>query len=715
MVTKGNRQRISGDKKFGHQLQDVKRTGLFSSIRTKLIAGFMITIIPIILLGIISYNRSFNSIKDSVTTASFETLKQMRKNIESELSNYEDISMQMILNDDVQYYLLIDHENEIRMMQAYQDVMSFINKYNSINTMISNISLILNEGKSTNTSMFYLPQDAYDQISGSSLAAQVRKRPDKPLWIGWHDEIDQQFYSGKANYGLSLVRPITDIYTGTDRGLLIIDFKEDLIDSVLQEINLGDHSELHLISPDRRDIGFEVTEGTSTRISVSDSGSYLDEMDFFSKITEDEGTFFDQYKGQEYMVIYTRISTKSGDTGYILTGLVPTSNFKAASRSIFTVTAIFTLVAIAFALVIGFVLAVGISKAIDRMQAVMKKVSSGDLTVKMDVIGKDELGLVSGSINSTIDSMRGLISHAANTAMTVIESARTVTNTTSQIAIVSNEIAKTVQQIAEGSSAQASDTEQGTIKMKDLAQKINTVADHTKAIENYSTETIKLTNEGLESVEELESKAKETTEIAKTIITKAKDLNVQSKSIGKIVKVINNIAEQTNLLALNAAIEAARAGEAGKGFTVVSDEIRKLAEQTASATREIAAIVNDTQVQTEQVAESAEASESILRQHNIAVENTLAVFKKISSSMSELNDKVGEIAKSVEEMEKYKESTLSSMYNISAVSEEIAASTEEVSAATQEQLSAIEELASYARHLDETAQNLHESIKMFKT
>jgi methyl-accepting chemotaxis protein len=310
--------------------------------------------------------------------------------------------------------------------------------------------------------------------------------------------------------------------------------------------------------------------------------------------------------------------------------------------------------------------------------------------------------------------MRALIANAAETALTVIKSAQTVASTTDQISIVSQEVTKTVQEISEGSSAQAVDSEQGVSKMKELALKINAVADYAKTIESYSDETIKLTEDGLNSVVDLEGKAKETTGITRTIITDAQELNVHSQSIGKIVKVISNIAEQTNLLALNAAIEAARAGDAGRGFAVVSDEIRKLAEQSASATREIATIIKNTQNQTARVVESAEASENILKSHNIAVENTLAVFKKISSSMVELANKVSEITKGMEDMEKYKESTLSAIHNISSVSQQIAASTEEVSASTQEQLSAIEELTMYAKQLDETANNLNESIKSFK-
>lgn len=697
----------------------LRNTGFFTSIRTKLIAGFMITIIPIVLLGFISYRNAFNSIKDTATKASFETIKQLGKNIEITLSNYEELSTQIMVSEVVQDYLTSNYssgEMTIEKLQIFQKVGTLLNNYTYANKSIDSITLLLEGNESISTSGGILKAGAYEKIKDGGLMAKAKELGGKMFWVGDHNELDQQRTSETRGYGTSVVRLIKDTMMGQTRGLLVVDIKESIIKSLIQEINLGDNSELHLVSPDKRDIAFIINEGTSQTIESNDSNSQIIDKEFYSKIvgSQEEGTFFDKYKGEEYMMIHAKIVTSAGDTGYTLVGLLPTSNFKKAAGSIGTVTIIFTLIAIAIALAIGFYLAIGISKAINRILNLSKKVAAGDLTVKLETISKDELGVLTGSINSMVESMRKLISNAADTALTVIESAQTVASTTNQISIVSQEVTKTVQEIAEGSTVQATDSEQGVNKMSDLALKINAVSDYAKAIEEYSDETIKLSEEGLTSVVDLESKAKETTEITRTIISDAQELSVHSQSIGKIVKVISSIAEQTNLLALNAAIEAARAGEAGKGFAVVSDEIRKLAEQSASATRDIATIVKNTQNQTARVVESAESSENILKSHNIAVENTLAVFKKISESMVELANKVSEITKGVEDMDKYKTETLASIYSISSVSQEIAAATEEVSASTQEQLSSIEELATYAKQLDDTANSLNDSIKSFK-
>ncbi len=691
------------------------KSNVFFSIRIKLIAAFMVTIVPIILLGVSSFNGSFTALKDNATNTSLETMKQVNKYFDQSLTNIDAMSTQILMDPDYQKFISsTDEELTFDSLTYQSNVSSLISSYTFGNKNLRGITLLLQNGRSINSSGYVYKDKAYENIEDGPMVTLAKEMNGKAFWVGSHSDIDEQkSAAGTVNYAFSSIRLAKDFYSSEPMGLLIIDVKPEMVEDALLDINLGANSELHLISPDGRDIAFRRTNAENVTLDTMDPVNQITGGTLFTKIAGHEaayGSFMEAYKGEEHLVLHSRV----GETGFTLVGLVPTANFSAAAEGIRNITVLFTFLAAAIAVIIGLYMAIGMGRTINRIINASHKASDGDLTVELKSRRRDELGTLTKSINLMIARMRDLIENASNTAASVIESAKTVAATSQQVSIVSHEVARTVQEIAEGASAQATDSEQGTIKMRDLALKINAVSDSAKTIEAYSEDTINLTKQGLSSVVDLEGKAKETTEITQTIITDVRTLESHSHSIGKIVKVIDGIAAQTNLLALNAAIEAARAGEAGKGFAVVADEVRKLAEQSTAATREIAAIIKDTQNQTAVVVERAMSSEDILRSQNEAVANTLEVFKSISSSMEQLAKKVNDIMDGITDMDSYKDQTIGSIHNISSVSEQIAASTQEVSASTEEQLGSIEELSSFAQQLDDAAKILNESISKFK-
>lgn len=683
------------------------------SIRTKLISAFAITIIPIILLGVFSYNSAFNSIKESCTSTSLETMAQLNKYLNLSLENLDALSTQLFVNSDFQKYIAATSDADTSETKASHDIVyTLAVKMVMTNPVISNVTIMLENNKSISTSGVFVKENGFENIKDNWLVTKAMEFKGNPFWVGSHPEFDEQ-RTNKVDYALSSVRLIQDTVQGRVRGLLVIDIKLDLISAAIGDTNLGNGSELHFISPDGKDIAFRTVNGVGQPLDTTDTTDQMTAQSFYAKITEGNeanGSFLNDYKGEEHLVLHTSV----GQTGYVLVGLVPTANFSAFASGIRNITILFTIIAAIIAILIGLYMAIGMGRTINRIISASRKAADGDLTTEFRSRRRDELGDLTVSINLMISNMRKLIENATDTALSVAESAKTVTVTSQQVSDSSHETARAVQEIAEGASAQAMESEQSAKKMSELALSINTVSDSARTIESYSDETKTLTEQGLSSVLNLESKARETTKITQTIITDVQALKKHSEAIGKIVKVISGIADQTNLLALNAAIEAARAGEAGRGFAVVSDEIRKLAEQSASATRDITSIINDSQHQTSLVVERAVSSENILMSHNEAVEQTLDIFKRITNSMELLAKKVSDIMDGITDMDSYKNQTITSIHSISAVSEEIAASTEEVAASTEVQLNSIEDLYGFATHLDEAAKTLSQSISKFK-
>jgi len=319
-------------------------------------------------------------------------------------------------------------------------------------------------------------------------------------------------------------------------------------------------------------------------------------------------------------------------------------------------------------------------KPIDSVVAIIKNMSEGNLTTRIDVTSKDEIGDLARYFNSTVDKLEDMIGN--------------ISGSTESLAVSSSQLYDTSGKISSGSESQSEKTTQVASASEEMSATIVEVSKNAAIAAKAAGEANKAANDGanivsmtIESMNGIAMSARESSEVIST-------LGNSSQEIDKIIKVIEDIADQTNLLALNAAIEAARAGEQGRGFAVVADEVRKLAERTTKATKEIGTMITSIQTETEKALTSMENEVKVVEEGVARAQHAGESLTKIASEVENVTTMIEQIASATEE-----QSTAADM--ISGDIETVAAITREMVTGSQEINGASDEIAQRANALKE--------------
>lgn len=401
--------------------------------------------------------------------------------------------------------------------------------------------------------------------------------------------------------------------------------------------------------------------------------------------------------------------------------------------------------------------------SITQLEEAVVALRDGDLTVavsadtrSLPIHQKDELGQMAVAfatmderLGKTIGAFVEARSNLSNLVIELRESAVAVSETSASLAASTQQSGSASQEIAHGSEKLAHDSTDAASTMEQLLAQANTVGagsksqneaimqavnslseatDAVSGMANHAKNMAQAAQEGNEAVTLTVQAMNEVGSLVQTSTECVSQLDLKSQHIGEIVRTIEGIAEQTNLLALNAAIEAARAGEHGRGFAVVADEVRKLAEQSSSATKEIAQLINGVTQDVEHTVDAISKTSTQFqvgidrtRKSGTALESILQVAEKVSteadhvssmtSEITNLMSLVGESARqnldASSEMGSGAQKVAYNIQGVAAISEESAASAEELSAS-------IEEVSAAAQDLNQMSTRLRDLVASFK-
>ena len=314
------------------------------------------------------------------------------------------------------------------------------------------------------------------------------------------------------------------------------------------------------------------------------------------------------------------------------------------------------------------------------------KVADGDLTQKAEVMSRDELGELAETVNRMVRDLSGTLHN--------------VSEASSAVASASSEISASSEQMAAGSQEQSSQATEVASAVEEMTKTIVENSRNASATADTAKRAREIAYGGGQVVDETITGMKRIAEVVKSSAETVKALGKSSDQIGEIISVIDDIADQTNLLALNAAIEAARAGEQGRGFAVVADEVRKLAERTSKATKEIAQMIKQIQSETKGAVESMNEGTTQVDNGIKLADKAGTSLKEIVSAVQQVTDMVNQIAAASEQQ--------------SSASEQISKNVEAISSVTRETASATQQIAKAAEDLNRMTDSLQGIVGKFK-
>lgn len=662
-----------------------------TSIKTKLLAIMIsLVLIPSLLFGVISYISSNSSMTDQYKTFGLALGNEVSRSTDAYIESYSD-KLKVLTNEPaiISFNAGVEPEEKSSNLDLAK---SYLNKFienfevPSIviadlngNTISVNSSGELNEFNSSDKEWFKNPVS-----NGQTYISNI--------------------YESSGKQFITMSSPV--LRSGEVVGVMGIEIPSDRFQELFSKMDIGETGYPLLVDSAGKIVGSK---------SEEDFGREFVGFEKFSDIKEDYMIFEDVYVNKEGVEREEiKVITKLENADWKMVTIIPTDDINNSVNKMMTVIIAVAAIIIAIGVVVSLVFSNGLVKPINLLVHSVQKMAEGDLTEKVDVKRKDELGALASNFNSMVDKLGKLISDVKHVSIEVSESSHLLAASAEETTASSEEISRTVEEIAHGASEQAADTERGVSLVTGLSMKLDELNSNSRDTLN-SVENINTTNrESTAVVSDLKYKTEENNESTNKIEQEIVELDADISQVGEILNAIDAIAEQTNLLALNASIEAARAGEAGKGFAVVAEEIRKLAEQSKSSSSDIKDIILSVQNKSSETVKAMGSVKERNIEQNKAVEKVGLSFETISSLIGDITSKLEAMGHSIESMNEDKENVVSAMENISSVSEETAAASQEVTASVEQQSLASDEVARAAESLNSLSAKLIEEINIFK-
>lgn len=654
------------------------------SIKNQLVAIILIlSIIPILIVGALNYYISSKDLKDNIKLSNLHLAQSLSEQVDSFISNTFDILGSITSTQD--FFGIDKVQGEIILSSITKDVNYILSIY-----------------------IYDMEGNPCVSSSGTSKLNKDIKGEEwfKKASIG--DRYVSDSYIEQRVPVVVLSMPIKDA-SGIKTGVVAANINLLGLNEVVGKHKIGDTGVAYIVDKKGVVIAHPDFKG---KVAKQYNGIENKIQGVVLSLKSKEGgcETYDNDKGEKVVGAFTNINS----SGW---GLILEENeneINSIAKAGFNRTLYMTIVMIAVLIAISTYVARTFSSPILKLVNVIGETGKGDLTKKVDVNSKNEIGKLQKSFNDMIDSLLNVVLNVKDAVLNVEKASGKLLESADSTISASEEITSVIGQVASGSENQMKEVEKTTEIAKEMTNLVKNMEEKFTYILKCAKDAFFIAQNGSDSIKETICTMDSISDKVNLSANQINNLIQYTKEITNIVSFIEDISRQTNLLALNAAIEAARAGEYGKGFTVVAEEVRKLAEETAEASKNIVDIIKKIQNESNLVVKSMKEGIDEVNKGNETIERTTSTFKNIMDHTGQVSNTVENFNSVVEELSNGMKNIGEAILKVSYVSKETASGTQTVLASTEEQQAYIQSINEYAENLKIMSEKLGEIIKEFK-
>lgn len=648
------------------------------SITRKLLVSFLsILIIPVVILAAIAYQSASSSLDRQMMGSALENVQQLNEIINTSIGEKENSAAYF------SEWLTKERYNA----KSNASIKEKFSQYISINKDVESIYTSDKNGRFTRYPDLQMPSD-YNPVERDWYKKAVANK-GKVV-------VTDPYKTASTN---TMVVTIAQ-QTKDGSGVIAINMTiEDLLKTI-KKVNIGKQGYAFIMTKDKKVVAHP-TETSGTELK----GDWTDQM-----LNADKGDFQYTMDGDTKKMAFDTNKL----TGWKMGGTMYLDEIHEAAQPVLHLALIVLAAAIIIGVIVMTLIIRSITTPLKQLVGSSKRISEGDLTETIDIRSKDELGELGKSFNNMASSLRSLIHAIQDSVDNVAASSEELTASAAQTSKATEHITLAIEQFSNGNEKQNENIETAAEHIYQMNDGLTNMAQASEVITDSSVQSTEIASEGGKLVHQTVGQMNVIDKSVKEAEQVVRGLETKSKDITNILRVINGIADQTNLLALNAAIEAARAGEYGRGFSVVAEEVRKLAVQSADSAKEIEALIIE-------IVKEINTSLGMFQSVNQEVQTGLDItdktemsFKRISEMTNQIAGELQNMSATVQQLSASSEEVSGASEHIASISKESSAHIQDIAASAEEQLASMEEISSSAETLSSMAEELRDMTKRFK-